>query len=523
VRFKISLVFFITLVLLGALLGFQNCSQGAHSQPHGSDSKSSSPASDFFTHDANGDGYAKVTYMNMAENSSCAGGEESEVQLINDKFYQTVRDCQPLVTPADVTSQVVIMPHNPLALFLNSTLFEDSSIATKSPSDVMCRGVATAPYEGKNPYADIALQPTGEKNSHGQNLYRGYLATGFYNGNVLMSRESFSIAQATEVVGSNGVVEYVIDTQDSSDVLPPLDGSTNLTAAPQSLFVDGFDGSLMFQTQPGQDDLVVNNMECRSHTSAPPASQSKYQPELFTTESKNKCTFTLQGANGYQWTVDRYVDSNTSCDSAKSAVQTNNPNATVVGNTSTFVHDPIGDAPKTRCTFQLQGQQGYVWSVERYVPLGSSCDSEKAIVEQNNPNAKIISSGSINITNVAGTADADHQYMCTFTLQGQKGYQWVVERYIANNQTCADAAAIVRANNPNATIISSNSSSTGSGTIATPAAPTTRQCSFTLKGEKGFVWTVVRTIPASRDCASEKPTVQANNPKATIQSFGEVK
>ena len=45
-------------------------------------------------------------------------------------------------------------------------------------------------------------------------------------------------------------------------------------------------------------------------------------------------------------------------------------------------------------------------------------------------------------------------WKCVYKLQGQKGAQWDVERFMKYDDKCGAATATVRANNPNASIVS---------------------------------------------------------------------
>lgn len=162
---------------------------------------------------------------------------------------------------------------------------------------------------------------------------------------------------------------------------------------------------------------------------------------------KYKCAFQLRGANGAVWNTERYTLA-ADCSAEQNIVAANNPNAQILGIVRNYVHDLVASADKTKCTYRLRGPNGGTWFSERYIAANGDCNgAERDIVRLNNPNATLTSVvGNYVHDDVAGAS----KYKCGFNLRGANGFTWFVERYTAQS-SCANEAAAVRANNPNAT------------------------------------------------------------------------
>lgn len=164
------------------------------------------------------------------------------------------------------------------------------------------------------------------------------------------------------------------------------------------------------------------------------------------------------------------------------------------------------------CRFTLKGELGAVWSVTRYNAAGD-CAYEESIVRANNPKATIISQSKVFVKDPMGPATpSTSHWACNFTLKGALGNTWSVIRNVANKDDCVSQIPIVKANNPNATIIKQTVTFVS---VATQSA-SKWMCYYTLKGEKGYVWNSQRESTDSKSCAAQTAIVRANNPKATI-------
>jgi len=450
-KFWFRIYIYIWLPILAISLAlFQNCAPNGSPQNGAStkalDSLSNSPngSKNPLSHLANGDGYAKGIYMNIASvNASCPDGVKAIIVKDGDHYEQTKKDCKPLSPALDVTEQIEIMEHNPLVLFTTDALFEVRPVATSAPSEIVCRGVASKTYKGKLPYADISLLPSGKKTSAGRRIMSGYIITGNYSNNQLVDRETIRLLNVVEEASPEGIYSYSLKHETSTS-------ASNYVA--QGLEVYKAKAGLVIVDKPTGETLLVNDMTCKGHTpQTTPSLGGTSTQTAAATADKTKCVFTLKGEKGFEWTVERYVDHGTSCSEAEAIVKANNPKATITPASSNYVHDPIGDKPKVKCTFTLEGQKGFRWTVERYIDAGKSCSSEVATVQANNPNAKIVGSGSTQVNTVV---TAPSKVVCTYVLRGQKGFEWTVERQLPAGGSCSAEAATVRANNPNATIVS---------------------------------------------------------------------
>lgn len=243
----------------------------------------------------------------------------------------------------------------------------------------------------------------------------------------------FSELGSNQLVDSNlslgqpyslGGVPEDIPFQDYQDNPPVNDGSSDVVTDPETAFEE------VFVLDDNVEEEYVEN----------------------SVRSSWECRFTLKGELGATWSVIRY---NAAGDCAYEAtiVRSNNPKATIISQSKVFVKDPMGPVtPSTShwaCNFTLKGALGNTWSVIRNVAAKDECVSQIPIVKTNNPNATIIQQ---TVTFVAVSTASKSKWMCYYTLKGEKGYVWNSERESTDSKSCAAQTAIVRANNPKATI-----------------------------------------------------------------------
>ncbi len=174
-----------------------------------------------------------------------------------------------------------------------------------------------------------------------------------------------------------------------------------------------------------------------------------------------------------------------------------------------------------KCLYELRGEKNYRWKVERLSTVDDDCAAATQTVKANNPKAHILSTKEVFMGYHNPESLDPYHWKCEFTLRGQKGYRWDVERYLKFDDDCQTAETTVRQNNPKATIVSKNKVFIGyhddeSGT------PFHWKCAFTLRGELGHRWNVERWANFDDDCRTAEMTVRQNNPKATIISKEEI-
>lgn len=226
----------------------------------------------------NGEGYTGKVYSNIAETGECtvAGSVKAEVQKVGERYYETVRDCQP-VQPTDITEEILAEAYNSTALFWRSALFENLTGNQTRFSKVICRGQATDAFEGMKPFADVSMQPTDEVVPDPvlgveRRIFTGYVKLGAYgeSGN-LVHQDEFPVRRALEDITARATI-YHIDSQTSNNVLPLTGGMGAPTSMSEferenySLMVfDDGTGSFVFKSENLSMPLIVPDMQCYRH------------------------------------------------------------------------------------------------------------------------------------------------------------------------------------------------------------------------------------------------------------------
>lgn len=182
---------------------------------------------------------------------------------------------------------------------------------------------------------------------------------------------------------------------------------------------------------------------------------------------------------------------------------------------------PVTPVYHWKCVFELHGQKTYRWKVERHLTFDDNCESATLAVKQNNPNAAILSTTKVFIGYHSDETSDPYHWKCAFTLRGEKGYRWEVERYLKFDDDCVTAEAAVRANNPNATVVSTKDIFVGYHNDGTET-PYHWKCAFELRGDRGYRWEVERHLNFDDDCAAAEAAVRANNPKAKISKVEDI-
>lgn len=170
-----------------------------------------------------------------------------------------------------------------------------------------------------------------------------------------------------------------------------------------------------------------------------------------------KCLFELRGEKNYRWKVERHSTVDDDCMSATQTVKINNPKAHILSTKEVFMgyHDPESSSPyHWKCEFTLRGQKGNQWDVERYLKFDDDCAAAEATVLQNNPNAKIRSKNEVFVGYHDDGSTTPYHWKCAFTLQGERGHKWDVERWMNFDDECHTAELTVQQNNPKAKITS---------------------------------------------------------------------
>lgn len=173
-----------------------------------------------------------------------------------------------------------------------------------------------------------------------------------------------------------------------------------------------------------------------------------------------------------------------------------------------------------KCAYRLRGPNGAIWDVERY-STSDNCALSTSNVLANNPSARILSQNTIHLGYNDDGSNAPYYWMCAYQLRGQNGSVWSVERRSKADDKCAAETSTVSANNPSATILSAKSVFQGYHTDTTGNLFHWR-CDFQLRGQNGFVWESERYLKFDDDCQAARLTVEANNPNAAILSVNEV-
>ncbi len=192
--------------------------------------------------------------------------------------------------------------------------------------------------------------------------------------------------------------------------------------------------------------------------------------------------------------------------------QSNQGNLDSIGdNQEPFVFDPQESYEKLKCSFSLTGQGGYQWRVERYTDVADDCKNEIPTVTANNPDATVELTAE---TYVYDSIDLDEKYKCEFSLEGQKGYAWKTERYAIDEVGCDLEFEEVRKNNPLAKV-----SNVARIFVHDPTTGTEKwKCEFSLTGPQGFQWQTERYVSVSDDCKNfALQEAQQNNPNAEIE------
>jgi len=186
---------------------------------------------------------------------------------------------------------------------------------------------------------------------------------------------------------------------------------------------------------------------------------------------------------------------------------------------------PVDPAQRVRyywaCLYTMTGQKGAVWQVERLNKTDDKCKASDATVKANNPKAKIKFDGQVFMGYHEDNTDVPFHWRCNFTLKGEKGAIWKVRRHLKFDDNCVTAKATVKQNNPKATIIEQSETFLGYHRDSTENLYHWK-CVYKLKGEKGATWDVERFLKFDDNCATATATVKANNPKAKIVSAREV-
>lgn len=169
-----------------------------------------------------------------------------------------------------------------------------------------------------------------------------------------------------------------------------------------------------------------------------------------------KCVFELRGEKNYRWKAERLLTFDDNCQVATETVRQNNPKATILSTTKVFMGyhaDDTSNPYHWKCAFTLRGERGYRWEVERYLKFDDDCVTAEAAVRENNPKASIVSVRDIFVGYHDDGSGTLNHWKCAFELRGDRGYRWEVERHLNFDDDCATAEAAVRANNPNARIV----------------------------------------------------------------------
>lgn len=170
-----------------------------------------------------------------------------------------------------------------------------------------------------------------------------------------------------------------------------------------------------------------------------------------------KCEFELRGSAGARWKVERYLKVDDDCVTARATVETNNPDATILSVNEVFLgyhSDDTANPYYWKCAFTLRGQNGFEWDVERFLKFDDDCVTARATVATNNPNATILSFKEVFLGYHSDATANPYHWKCAYTLRGQNGYRWDVERHLKFDDNCVTARSTVATNNPNATIVS---------------------------------------------------------------------
>lgn len=175
-----------------------------------------------------------------------------------------------------------------------------------------------------------------------------------------------------------------------------------------------------------------------------------FPDEVSLEKSAWQCRFHLKGSNGKEWQVIRYNE-DSDCNMEESIVRSQNPQAAIMNITSVFVNDPMANISHWSCHFKLSGRLGNTWTVLRNVQDQKQCLSEISEVLANNPNATIIAQ-SRSYVNIRSSSSS--KWMCQYSLSGKEGSNWTSERESLDSTTCDAETALVRQNNPQASITS---------------------------------------------------------------------
>lgn len=199
------------------------------------------------------------------------------------------------------------------------------------------------------------------------------------------------------------------------------------------------------------------------------------------------------------------------CQQANSNQPQTTPQDSLGDDGEPFVFNPEESYEKLKCSFSLTGQGGYQWRVERYTGVGDSCENERPTVEANNPQATVELTSEIYVHD---PIDGNEKYKCEFNLEGQNGYVWKTERYAVDEIGCDLEFEAVRKNNPRAKVTSVNAVFVHD---PTPGVEKWK-CEFSLTGQQGFNWKTERYVTASDDCTNfALPEAEQNNPNAQIE------
>lgn len=207
--------------------------------------------------------------------------------------------------------------------------------------------------------------------------------------------------------------------------------------------------SMVGLTEQEYVNTVLNQEEdLNSNT---PRNNEDDQVDEYNVYDKTKCTFYFKGEYGAEWFTERYIDVEKNCLVEMATVKANNPKATILKIVQNYVHDPIADSSKYKCTYLMRGEYGAIWFTERYVISEAECrSSELEIVKGNNPKATILK---IISNYVSDAINYTEKYKCSYNFLGEKGAVWFTERYVHNESECKSSELlIVRGNNPKAVI-----------------------------------------------------------------------